>query len=45
MEPRNGVKKVREARMLSKVELAKLAGISPLTVDRIERGDALPDWD
>lgn len=38
MEPRNGVKKVREARMLSKAELAKLAGISSLTVDRIERG-------
>ena len=38
MEVRNNVGKIREAKMLSKVELAKLAGISPLTIDRIERG-------
>ncbi|MEO6164095.1 MAG: helix-turn-helix transcriptional regulator, partial [Candidatus Binatia bacterium] len=34
----NNVKKVREARMLSKAELARMAGISPLTLDRIEKG-------
>jgi transcriptional regulator with XRE-family HTH domain len=34
----NNVRKVREAKMLSKTELAGRAGISPLTVDRIERG-------
>lgn len=34
----NNVKKIREARMLSKAELARLAGISPLTLDRIEKG-------
>jgi DNA-binding XRE family transcriptional regulator len=34
----NNVRKIREERMLSKAELARLAGISPLTLDRIERG-------
>lgn len=38
MEYRNNVKKIREAKMLSKAELARIAGISPLTIDRIERG-------
>ena len=38
MEQRNNVKKIRESRMLSKAELARMAGISPLTIDRIERG-------
>jgi DNA-binding XRE family transcriptional regulator len=36
----NNVKKLREAKMLSKAELARLAGISPLTLDRIEKGKA-----
>ncbi|HEV8342906.1 MAG TPA: helix-turn-helix transcriptional regulator [Candidatus Binatia bacterium] len=36
----NNVKKIRESKMLSKTELARLAGISPLTLDRIERGKA-----
>ncbi|MBI4523546.1 MAG: helix-turn-helix transcriptional regulator [Deltaproteobacteria bacterium] len=35
---KNNVKRIRESKMLSKSELAKLAGISPLTLDRIERG-------
>jgi DNA-binding XRE family transcriptional regulator len=35
---RNTLKQVREARMMSKTELAKLADISPITVTRIERG-------
>lgn len=38
MDQRNNVKKVREAKMLSKAELARMAGISPLTLDRIEKG-------
>lgn len=38
MEQSNDVKKIRESKMLSKAELARIAGISPLTIDRIERG-------
>ena len=38
MEEYNNVKKIREAKMLSRSELARLAGISPLTLQRIERG-------
>jgi DNA-binding XRE family transcriptional regulator len=40
MEQPNNVKKLREEKMLSKAELARLAGISPLTLDRIESGKA-----
>ncbi len=40
MDQGNNVKKVRESKMLSKSELARLAGISPLTLDRIEKGMA-----
>jgi DNA-binding XRE family transcriptional regulator len=36
----NNVKKLREAKMLSKAELARLAEISPITLDRIENGKA-----
>ncbi|MBF0475240.1 MAG: helix-turn-helix transcriptional regulator [Deltaproteobacteria bacterium] len=32
------LKKVREELLMSKAELARKAGISPLTVDRIEKG-------
>ncbi len=35
---KNNLKKIRENMLLSKSELARKAGISPLTVDRIERG-------
>jgi predicted transcriptional regulator len=35
---RNNLKQVRESMMVSKAELARKAGISPLTVDRIESG-------
>ncbi|MBI5562584.1 MAG: helix-turn-helix transcriptional regulator [Deltaproteobacteria bacterium] len=35
---KNNLKKIREAMLLSKAELARKAGLSPLTVDRIERG-------
>ena len=38
MEDHNNVKKIREAKMLSRSELARLAGISPLTLQRIEKG-------
>jgi len=38
MNQTNNVKKIREEKMLSKAELARMAGISPLTLDRIERG-------
>jgi len=34
----NNMRKVRETKMLSKTELARRAGISPLTLDRIEKG-------
>ena len=40
MDQPNNVKKMREDKMLSKTELARIAGISPLTVDRIEKGKA-----
>ena len=32
------VRKIREKLIMSKAELAKEAGISPLTIDRIEKG-------
>ena len=38
MDHENSVKKMREEKMLSKTELARLAGISPLTLNRIEEG-------
>lgn len=34
----NNLKKVRERFLISKSELARKAGISPLTIDRIEKG-------
>jgi len=36
----NCVKEIRESLLLSKAELARRAGISPLTIDRVERGAA-----
>jgi DNA-binding XRE family transcriptional regulator len=35
---RNRVAEIRKQRMMSKAELARAAGISPLTIDRVERG-------
>jgi DNA-binding XRE family transcriptional regulator len=35
---RNNVKKLREDRLLSKAELARKAGLSALTIDRVEAG-------
>ncbi len=34
----NAVKEIREVLLMSKAELARKAGLSPLTVDRVERG-------
>ena len=34
----NTVRKIRERLLMSRAELARSAGISPLTVDRIEKG-------
>jgi len=36
----NRVKQIRESLLMSKAELARKAGVSPLTVDRIEKGEA-----
>ena len=35
---RNAVQRLREERLMSKAELARRAGVSPLTIDRVERG-------
>jgi DNA-binding XRE family transcriptional regulator len=35
---RNRVRDIREEQLMSKAELARKAGISPVTVDRIESG-------
>jgi DNA-binding XRE family transcriptional regulator len=35
----NNVQRLREELMLSKAELARRAGVSVLTIDRIERGE------
>jgi len=40
MKPMNNVKMVRESKLMSKTELARLAGVSQVTIDRIERGEA-----
>lgn len=34
----NTLKEIREGLLLSKAELARKAGVSPLTIDRIEKG-------
>jgi len=38
MKHKNNVKNIREKRLMSKAELARLAGVSPVTIDRIENG-------
>jgi DNA-binding XRE family transcriptional regulator len=38
------VKELREAKLLSQVNLAELAGISPSTINRIEKGLENPHW-
>lgn len=39
MKSRNNVKNIRESRLQSKSELARKAGVSVLTIGRIERGE------
>ena len=39
-KPTNNLRAARESRMLSKAELARKAGISPLTIGRVESGEA-----
>jgi len=39
MTETNNLKKIREAKLMSKAELARLAGVSAITIDRIERGE------
>ena len=39
MKCKNLVRELREQKMISKAELARLAGVSAVTVDRIERGE------
>ncbi|NVN99831.1 MAG: helix-turn-helix transcriptional regulator [Geobacteraceae bacterium] len=39
MKEKNNLKKLREAKLMSKAELARLAGVSAVTIDRIERGE------
>ncbi len=34
----NAVQKIRESLLMSKAELARKAGVSPLTIDRVEKG-------
>ena len=38
---RNIVKEIREELLMSKAELARKAGVSPLTIDRVEKGEKL----
>ena len=35
---KNSLKKIREAMLMSKSELARKANVSPITIDRIEKG-------
>ena len=35
---KNSLKKIRESLMMSKAELARKAGVSPLTIERVEKG-------
>jgi DNA-binding XRE family transcriptional regulator len=39
MSNKNNLKIIREARLISKMELARLAGVSAATIERIEQGE------
>lgn len=39
MNTRNNLKEIREERLISKMELARLAGVSAATIVRIEQGE------
>lgn len=34
----SALKKIREGLLISKAELARKAGVSPITIDRVEKG-------
>jgi predicted transcriptional regulator len=34
----NALRKIREGLLISKAELARKAGVSPITIDRVEKG-------
>ncbi len=36
--PRHSLRRIRESFLMSKAELARKAGVSPITIDRIEKG-------
>jgi DNA-binding XRE family transcriptional regulator len=38
MSKKNNVRKLREEQLMSKAELARKAGLSALTIDRVESG-------
>ncbi len=38
MQGRNEIQRIREEQMMSKAELARKAGLSTLTIDRLEAG-------
>lgn len=40
MKMQNRVKLLREKKLMSKSELARKAGVSVVTIDRVERGEA-----
>jgi len=40
LNAKNNVREIREKKLISKTELARLAGVSAVTIDRIERGEA-----
>jgi DNA-binding XRE family transcriptional regulator len=35
---KNALREIRESFLMSKAELARKAGVSPITIDRIEKG-------
>lgn len=39
MKIKNNVKLIRESRLMSKSEMARKAGVSVLTIGRVERGE------
>lgn len=39
MNTRNNLREIREERLISKMELARLAGVSAATIVRIEQGE------
>jgi predicted transcriptional regulator len=40
MKAVNNIREIRHERMISKTELARLAGVSAATIDRIEKGES-----